>query len=53
MIYRDLTVANDMPDLPEDIILDDVWVPSIQRLKKKRVVLETEAIAWDTALNDG
>ena len=45
--------ANDMPALPEDIVLDDVWVPSIQRLKKKRVVLETEAIAWDTALNDG
>ncbi|HID44169.1 MAG TPA: glycosyltransferase family 2 protein [Chromatiaceae bacterium] len=44
--------AADMPDLPSDIILDDVWVPSQQLLKGKRVVLVPEAIAWDEALED-
>ena len=45
--------AEDMEDLPEDIILDDVWVPSVQRLRRHRVVLEPEAIAWDEAMDDG
>ncbi|WP_456406385.1 glycosyltransferase family 2 protein [Thiolapillus sp.] len=44
--------AADMQDLPPDIILDDVWVPSQQLLKGKRVVLVSEAIAWDEALED-
>ncbi|BAO45447.1 glycosyltransferase [Thiolapillus brandeum] len=45
--------AEDMQDMPEDIILDDVWVPSVQRLRKHRVVLEPEAVAWDEAMEDG
>lgn len=44
--------AEDMPCLPSDIILDDVWVPSVQRLGRKRVILEPEAVAWDDAMDD-
>lgn len=44
--------AEDMQDLPPDIILDDVWVPSLQLLNSKRVVLVPEAIAWDEAMVD-
>ncbi len=44
--------AEDMPELPRDIILDDVWVPSVQRLRGKRVILAPEAVAWDDAMDD-
>lgn len=45
--------AEDLEDIPEDIILDDVWVPSLQRLRRHRIVLEPGAVAWDKAMNDG
>jgi len=45
--------AADMQDLPPDIILDDVWVPSLQLLQGRRVVLVPEAVAWDEAMDDG
>ena len=44
--------AADMEDLPEDIILDDVWVPSLQWLQGRRVILVPEAVAWDQAMPD-
>ncbi len=44
--------ATDMRDLPEDIILDDVWVPSLQLLQGRRVILVPESIAWDQAMPD-
>ncbi|WP_456372384.1 glycosyltransferase [Thiolapillus sp.] len=44
--------AADMQDLPKDIILDDVWVPSLQWLQGQEVILVPEAIAWDRAMED-
>ncbi len=54
-IYGPLYViaAKDMQDLPGDIILDDVWVPSLQLLQGKKVVLVPDAVAWDLAMDDG
>ncbi len=41
--------AHYMEDLPADVILDDVWIPAIQRLKHRKVLRSAEAIAFDKA----
>jgi cellulose synthase/poly-beta-1,6-N-acetylglucosamine synthase-like glycosyltransferase len=42
----------DLPDLPEDLILDDMFVPLRIALSKRRVVFCEEAEAYDDALDD-
>ncbi len=44
--------AEDMQDLPRDIILDDVWVPSLQLLRGRKAILVPESVAWDKAMPD-
>jgi cellulose synthase/poly-beta-1,6-N-acetylglucosamine synthase-like glycosyltransferase len=43
---------SDLMPLPEDLILDDVWIPTSLGLTGKRVVLVTAAHAYDTAFED-
>ena len=43
----------DMAPLPEDVILDDVWIPMGLRLRGKRVILREDAVAHDQAFKDG
>ncbi|HVZ74039.1 MAG TPA: glycosyltransferase family 2 protein [Polyangia bacterium] len=47
-----MTRRADLVPLPEDLILDDVWIPARLALAGKRVVLVTEAEAFDTAFDD-
>jgi biofilm PGA synthesis N-glycosyltransferase PgaC len=42
----------DLPQLPEDLILDDMFVPLRIALSKKYVVFSDEAEAYDDALDD-
>ena len=42
----------DFRALPEDIVLDDVWIPMQLGLEGKRVAFVTEAHAYDTAFED-
>ncbi len=42
----------DLPDLPEDLILDDMFVPLRIALSKRYVVFCDEAEAYDDALDD-
>jgi hypothetical protein len=42
----------DWAPLPEDLILDDVWIPTRLGLEGKRVAAVTEAEAYDTAFED-
>jgi cellulose synthase/poly-beta-1,6-N-acetylglucosamine synthase-like glycosyltransferase len=42
----------DLPLLPEDLILDDMFVPLMIALSKKRVVLSDAAEAYDHAFED-
>lgn len=42
----------DFRPLPEDIVLDDVWIPMQLGLQGKRVAFVTEAHAYDTAFED-
>ncbi len=42
----------DFRPLPEDIVLDDVWIPMQLGLEGKRVAFVTEAHAYDTAFED-
>ncbi len=42
----------DWEPMPEDLILDDVWIPTRLGLKRQRVRLVTEAEAYDTAFED-
>jgi poly-beta-1,6-N-acetyl-D-glucosamine synthase len=42
----------DLPDLPEDLILDDMFVPLRIALSKRHVVFCEEAEAYDDALED-
>jgi cellulose synthase/poly-beta-1,6-N-acetylglucosamine synthase-like glycosyltransferase len=42
----------DLPDLPEDLILDDMFVPLRIALSKRHVVFCEEAEAYDLALDD-
>jgi len=42
----------DWEPVPDDLILDDVWIPTRLGLRRKRVRLVTEAEAYDTAFED-
>jgi cellulose synthase/poly-beta-1,6-N-acetylglucosamine synthase-like glycosyltransferase len=42
----------DLPEVPADIILDDMWIPMRLRLTGRRLVLAEDAIAWDEAFED-
>jgi cellulose synthase/poly-beta-1,6-N-acetylglucosamine synthase-like glycosyltransferase len=42
----------DLDTLPEDLILDDVWIPARLGLVGKRVAFVAEAEAYDTAFED-
>ncbi|MEJ7733539.1 MAG: glycosyltransferase family 2 protein [Polyangiaceae bacterium] len=42
----------DLPEVPADTILDDMWIPMRLRLAGKRLVLCEQAIAWDQAFDD-
>jgi cellulose synthase/poly-beta-1,6-N-acetylglucosamine synthase-like glycosyltransferase len=44
--------AQDMADIPSDIILDDMWVPMRVRLAGKRLVFAPEAEAYDETFED-
>lgn len=41
-----------LPDLPEDIILDDVFTPMSLRLRGQKVLFEKAAVATDLAFDD-
>lgn len=41
-----------LPDLPEDIILDDVFTPMTLRLRGQKVLFEKGAVATDLAFDD-
>jgi hypothetical protein len=44
----------DMPELPTDVILDDMWVPLRASFERKgRIALSEHALAFDTAFEDG
>jgi cellulose synthase/poly-beta-1,6-N-acetylglucosamine synthase-like glycosyltransferase len=43
---------DELDDLPEDLILDDVWIPARLGLQGKRVAFVTEAEAYDQAFED-
>lgn len=47
MVRRD-----DLPSLPADVILDDVWIPMKLRLCARRILFITEAEAYDAAFDD-
>ena len=42
----------DLPEVPEDTILDDMWIPLRLRLQGKLLTLCPEAVAWDQAFED-
>lgn len=42
----------DFVAVPEDLVLDDVWVPMHVRLRGRRVLLAEDAIAYDDAFGD-
>ncbi|HEX8950588.1 MAG TPA: glycosyltransferase family 2 protein, partial [Polyangia bacterium] len=42
----------DLPALPLDLILDDMWIPLRLRLQRRRLLWAEEAIAWDEAFDD-
>ncbi len=42
----------DFPELPPDVILDDMWVPLRCSLRRKRVVFCERAVAYDVAFDD-
>jgi poly-beta-1,6-N-acetyl-D-glucosamine synthase len=42
----------DLPEIPTDIILDDMWIPMRLRLGGRRLVLVEDAVAWDDAFDD-
>jgi cellulose synthase/poly-beta-1,6-N-acetylglucosamine synthase-like glycosyltransferase len=44
---------DDLPELPPDIILDDVWIPMCLRLRRRRVLFCPEARIYDQAFGDG
>lgn len=43
---------SDMGDIPNDLILDDMWIPMTQRLEGKRIVFAEGAVAMDDAFAD-
>lgn len=45
--------AADFPDsIPEDVLLDDVWIPFTARLKGKKLLFEEDAVAYESAFED-
>lgn len=42
----------DLAPLPADLILDDQWIPMHLRLQRRRLLLCSEAHAYDTAFDD-
>jgi len=42
----------DVPPIPPDTILDDLWIPMHLRLKGRRLLFCKEAIAYDDAFDD-
>jgi poly-beta-1,6-N-acetyl-D-glucosamine synthase len=42
----------DLSAIPEDVILDDVWIPMSLRLQGRKVLLREDAIAYDRAFKD-
>jgi biofilm PGA synthesis N-glycosyltransferase PgaC len=45
--------ASDMPEVPVDVVLDDVWIPMQLVLRGKRAILDERARAHDVAFDDG
>lgn len=43
---------SDLPELPLDVILDDMWIPMRLRLQRRRLLWAEEAVAWDDAFDD-
>lgn len=43
---------SDLPDLPLDLILDDMWIPLRLRLRRRRLLWAEDAVAWDEAFDD-
>jgi glycosyltransferase involved in cell wall biosynthesis len=45
--------AGDFPEhVPEDVLLDDVWIPFTARLKGKKLLFEEDAVAVESAFED-
>lgn len=44
--------ARDLPALPLDVILDDMWIPMRLRLARRRLLWAEAALAWDDAFDD-
>jgi poly-beta-1,6-N-acetyl-D-glucosamine synthase len=42
----------DLGPIPDDVILDDVWIPMTLRLQGRKVLLREDAIAYDRAFKD-
>jgi biofilm PGA synthesis N-glycosyltransferase PgaC len=42
----------DLDELPDDVILDDMWVPLKLRLEGKKLLFAEEAVALDAAFDD-
>jgi poly-beta-1,6-N-acetyl-D-glucosamine synthase len=42
----------DLPRLPRDLILDDVWIPMRLRLEGRLILFAEEALAFDVAFED-
>jgi len=43
---------DDLPEVPTDIVLDDMWIPLQLRMKGTRLALCEEAVAYDQAFED-
>jgi hypothetical protein len=45
--------AADFPaSIPEDVLLDDVWIPFTARLRGKKLIFEEDAVAVESAFDD-
>jgi cellulose synthase/poly-beta-1,6-N-acetylglucosamine synthase-like glycosyltransferase len=44
--------ASDLPEVPRDVILDDMWIPLRLRLRGKRLLFAKDAVALDDAFED-
>lgn len=42
----------DLPGLPDDTLLDDMWIPLRLRLQRRRLLFAADAIAYDQAFDD-
>jgi hypothetical protein len=43
---------SDLGRVPEDIVLDDMWIPFVLRLQGKKILFEEDAVALDEACED-